>query len=93
MSRQSDQETARVEDKIDLGLFLVEHLMREMISRGALGEAALARIMDGVGKSVPALSNSEELRGVYEQIRQRLERCIPTTLQRADRDRDPATED
>jgi len=67
--------------------------MCEMISRGALGEAALARIMDGVGKSVPALSNSEELRGVYEQIRQRLERCIPTTLQRADRDRDPATED
>ena len=61
MSRQSDQETARVEGKIDLVLFLVEHLMREMISRGALGEAALARIMDGAGKSVPALSNSEEL--------------------------------
>ena len=93
MSLPSGQGTARAEDKVDIALVLVERLMQEMILRGALGEAALGRIMDGVRSSVPALSNSEELRAVFEQIRQRLESGIPTTLQRIDRDKDPATKD
>lgn len=93
MHSQTDTETARVEDKADLVLYLWEQLVRELIARGATSEAALARIMDGAGESVPALSNSKELRQRHGQIRERLERSCPTALQRADRDGLAATED
>ncbi len=93
MHSQTDTETARAEDKADLGLHLWEGLARELIARGAITEAALARILDGTGEFVPALSNSEELRQRHGQIRERLERSCPTALQRADRDGLAATED
>jgi hypothetical protein len=93
MHNQRDTETTRVEDKTDLALSLWEGLVRELIGRGVMSEAALARILDSSRESVSALSNSEELRQIQDQIRGRLERCFPTALQRIDRDSLPGTKD
>ena len=93
MSGHIDQATARADDKIDLMLHLWEGLTRELISRKIVDDAALARIMDGASKSVPRLSSSEELGAVFRQVRERLEQSFPTAVQRADRDKVPATED
>ena len=93
MHSQKGTEIGHTEIKADLALHLWEGLVRELIARDAITEAALTRILDSSAEAAPSLFNSEELRRVYDQIRARLEEHFPTALERADRDEHPNTED
>ncbi|MDQ5827590.1 MAG: hypothetical protein M3441_25870, partial [Chloroflexota bacterium] len=76
MPGTKDTETDRAEIKADLALHLCEGLLRELIVRGTITEAALARILDHSGETVPSLFKSEELRRDYDALRARLEGSV-----------------
>ena len=93
MPTQQDSEVIHTGSRADLALHLWESLVHELIARGTLTEAALSRILDRSAEHMPSLFNSDELRQIYDQLRARLERSLPTPLDRIDRDKRPDTED